>query len=308
MCQSKAEGGLRCSSHAVDALYNHADKQIALVKEYAQEHGLKLPEESKLYNSFENFNAVHNKAQQKSAYKKASNAMVDSAKECEDAETKLAAVAGFRNPSSVAAFLWERNPEAKAARDLRDKAFDSGDDAEAQKQIAKLKGLRAKTTAEAEYIVKAVGNGGQRKLMQTLNAEEKAPAYLVALQDKHENAKEEYLRTRNKLVGIEKERFISRKLRSSEEYTAISKKIDFRKRPASREWEAREKELQKEYSMTGEYRQKMEDLASFHQVGSPEREAIESKMRQVEILKKLTVSRNMAQAAKASGSKEPVSV
>lgn len=305
MCQSKAEGGIRCSSHAVLALQRHADKQVEMVKEYAAAKGITLQDESTMYNSFEHSTGIFLKVQEKSAYKKTENAFYNAKKDASELEHQLVSVASFRNPSSVADHLWQRSRVVKETTALRDKAWQEGREAEADASIAKLQALRVKTAAEAQHIVDIVTRNGKHNLIDTLKSENSTPGYLSDAQAKAEYEKNVYLDVRKKLTAEEKHRFISKKFRETPEYKDVTRSVAFRVQPAVREWEGKQKELQQDYSMTGEFKQKMEDMASFHEAGSPEHEKIQAHLRKIEILKKLTIARNQREAGVV---KEPATV
>lgn len=305
MCQSKAEGGIRCSSSAIEALQKHHDKQVEMVKEYAKENGITLPDEDSMYNDFEHRTAVYSKVNEVPAYKKAEQAFVASNEKERSAKFDLASVSQHQSASSISAFLWKRNAEANEALALRDKAWEEGDDVAAEKQIAKLQSLRAQTAAEAENIVKVVKEHGAYQLANILREQGKTPKYLNEVYQKNEAMKNTFNAVRKEVVAKEKSRFISRKFRNTPEYKGVTSTVNFQKKPEVRAWQEKAGELQKEYSMTSDYRQKLEDMASFHPQGSDERERIEAQIRKVDTLKKMTILKNKREAAEAVTAKEP---
>jgi hypothetical protein len=296
MCQSKAEGGIRCSSHAIAALQAHADKQVDMVKAYAAEKGITLQDESKMYNSFEHSTSVYAKVHEKKAYIKAENAFVDAQKNESELEFQLTSVAAHKNPTSVSQFLWQRSEKAKELTALRDKAWEDNDNVAAEKHIAMLKGLRAKTAAEATNIVNIVNERGAHNLVKTLKEQNTTPGYLADAQRSAAFEKKSFLKVRSELFEVEKHRFVSKKFRNTQEFKDVAKSVDFRKRPEVREWQAKQDDLQKDYSMTSDYREKLENIASFHPEGSDERVKIETLLRKSEILKQWEISRNKREA------------
>lgn len=305
MCQSKAEGGIRCSSHAIEALQKHHDKQAEMVKEYAAKNGKTLPDESKLYNDFEHRTAVYSKVNEVAAYKKVERDFYSRNETERKAKFDLASVSQHQSVSSISAFLWKHDALAKETLAARDKAWENGDEVEAEKNIAKLQSLRARTVNEAENIVSIVKNHGAYQLVNVLREQGKTPRYLNEIYEKNESAKNTFNTVRAEVVAKEKQRFISKKFRNSPEYKEIATSTDFRKQPEVRQWEERAAELQRDYSMTSDYRQKLEDMASFYQEGTEDRERIETQIRKVDTLKKMTILKNKREAEMES-SKETV--
>lgn len=305
MCQSKAEGGIRCSSHAIEALQKHHDKQAEMVKEYAAKNGKTLPDESKLYNDFEHRTAVFSKVNEVAAYKKVERDFVNASEAEQKAKFEFASVAQHQSVSSIADHIWRREPAVKEALSLRDKAWEDEDDVAAEKQIAKLKSLRVKATADAENVVNIVKEHGTYKVVNVLHEQGKLPTHLQEVHDKKKAAQDTFSKVRSEVVAVEKKRFISKKFRNSPEYKGIATSTDFRKQPEVRKWEERAAELQRDYSMTSDYRQKLEDMASFYQEGSADRERIEAQIRKVDTLKKMTILKNKREAGVVS-SKETV--
>ena len=294
MCQSKANGGLRCSSHTVDAMYAHAEKQIEAVKAYAQANGLALPDESKLYKKSDDSSYVYDKTEEKPAYRQALARLDIARKARQEAEYQLVSVAGFKHETSLASFLWTRNVEAKKAIQTRDKAFESDDDEQASEAITKLKQLRQETVTHANDIVARVHSVSQRNLLYSLAGDDSHPAYLKELKRKEKEADENFDAVRRGLVETETNRLISKRLRSHPDYQKIATAENFAGTPEQATWGKKQKTLEKDYSMTREYRLKLEAIASTHPEGSPERAAAEKQVEKVKLLRERTIVKNIA--------------
>lgn len=300
MCQSKADGGLRCASHVTTSMYAHADKQIKMVKEFAKGNGLDLPAEETLYSDFTDHGEIYSRASEKPAFLKAQKAYHAALQDGYSAESRFVSVVAMKNPSSVAAHMWQRDPQVKEWLDKRNRALDANDEKATGEAVSKLKGLRLKITSEAEEIVQICRVGKKANLIATLEQQGKLPADISDLKKKEKEADAEFAKVRKELMQTEKARLVSRRMRENENFKAITKKVAFRVQPEVQAWEKKQKEYVRDYSMTSEYREKMEALATHHPEGSPERENIASELRKVEILKDLTVRKNKREAAEKS--------
>ena len=301
MCQSKAEGGIRCASHVTEALYSHADTQIKLVKEFAESVGMKIPKDDTARNAFTDATESSKLIKSKPAFLKAELAYDNAYNARLLAERTLTSVVMRGETGAVAPFLWKRNAEATALREARDEARKQGDTKTADKCVQELGALRAKTIANATLLSRIANEpgateGGPARLLGRFREEGGGIAYLSELRNEEKAKKDNYDTTAANLRKIETDRLASKRIRAGVEFNKITSSVVFRKQPQVQAWEKRQKELQKDYAMTGEYKEKMMILAGNEEPGSDKRKEIESQIRKAELCRELAIRRNKAQA------------
>lgn len=290
MCQSKAEGGLRCSAHTKEALHKHASKQAEHVMDFASKNNLPLPSPEELYTDRDaaNVSAI---VRQNPEYIAAGEEYQATQKARREEEMKIFRIAEYGSNDSLALHLWSNNKEAQALRAQQQTNWENG--VEDELLHHKLAEMREMTTVQAKGIL---GSVRQHGVYNPNDLGVPVPKYMTDLRADEKDARDSYAKLRSTLAAAEKVKTIGRNLRQHPQYIDIIESKEYTDTEFYKEWSDKQRKLLTDYSLTNEYRKKLETLAENEPADSPERAKIQRQLNSVAALRERTKQRNMEEA------------
>lgn len=291
MCQSKAEGGLRCSAHTKEALTKHASKQAEFVAEYATAFNITLPTPESLYTD-DDARKVSTLVNRNPEYIAAGETYQKAQKDRRDEEMKIFRIAEYGGTNdSLALHLWANNKEAQALKAEQQRNWDNG--VEDELLHNKLAALREMTTAQAKGILGSIRRHG---VYNPNDLGVPVPQYMSDLREKEKEARDTYAKLRSSLAKVEKAKILNHKLRHHPKYINIVGRADYQNTPFHKEWNEKQRKLLTDYSLTNEYRKKLETLIENEPADSPERNKVQRQLNSVAKLRERTKQRNIEEA------------
>ena len=290
MCQSKAEGGLRCSSHAKDALHKHAVKQADHVISFAAEHNLPLPTLNEIYVNADKA-SVANTVRKTPEYIAATEKLQKAQRTRREEEFAVFRIAEYGANDALSLHLWEHNKEAQELKARQEENWNNG--VEDELLHHRLTELREMTVCQSKNILRSVR---ERGLYDPSSAGTQMPQYMVELRQAETDAQTELTAVRLEKTAEEKAKAVNRKLRNHPQYVDIIESPAYTATPEHKEWAKKQRKLLTDYSLTNEYRKKLEILADNEKPGSPNQMKIKRQLESVAALREQTKQRNIAES------------
>lgn len=290
MCQSKAEGGLRCSSHAKDALHKHAVKQADHVITFAAQNNLPLPSLNELYTDADRAN-VAAAVKKDSEYITAGEKFQAAQKARREEELKVFRIAEYGANDALSLHLWANNKEAQDLKARQEENWRNG--VEDELLHHRLSELREMTVAQSKNILQSVREHG---VYNPTSVGTQIPQYMVDLRRAESDAQADFSAVRSAKTVEEKAKVVNRKLRNHPQYIDIVESPAYTATPEHQEWKQKQRKLLTDYSLTNEYRKKLEILAENEKPGSANQMKIKRQLESVAALREQTKQRNIAES------------
>lgn len=294
MCQSKAEGGLRCSSHAKEALHKHAVKQADHVITFAAQNNLPLPTLDQLYTDADRA-SVAAAVKKDSEYIAAAEAWQKAQRSRREEELTVFRIAEYGANDALSLHLWSKNKEAQDLKARQQENWDNGVEDEILHH--RLAELREMTVSQSKNILRSVREHG---VYNPTSVGTQIPQYMLDLRSEERAAQEKLSAVRSEKTVEEKSKAVNRKLRQHPQYIDIIENPTYMATPEHQEWNKKQRKLLTDYSLTNEYRKKLEILAENEKPGSPNQQKIKRQLESVAVLREQTKQRNIAEAAAKS--------
>ena len=294
MCQSKAEGGLRCSSHAKEALHKHAVKQANHVITFAAQNNLPLPTLDQLYTDDDRA-SVNAAVKKNSEYIAAAEEWQKAQRTRREEELTVFRIAEYGANDALSLHLWSKNKEAQELKARQQENWDNGVEDEILHH--RLAELREMTVSQSKNILRSVREHG---VYNPTSVGTQIPQYMLDLRSEERAAQEKLSAVRAEKTAEEKSKAVNRKLRQHPQYIDIVENPTYMATSEHQEWNKKQRKLLTDYSLTNEYRKKLEILADNEKPGSPNQQKIKRQLESVAVLREQTKQRNIAEATAKS--------